>query len=195
MESLFTSDLNINKLRENYLAKKLKENKIESAHGSFEEEFKGIDYYVNGETVDMKWTDVFRPTYAVEISYFNEYNQQKIGWFMDPEHKTEWALFIEANKEHPMIHAFSFKLPELRELIFANVSYREIAIAHDNLRGNPRLYKYQFPNSKLRLVKSSQLKENPINLVIPQDWYHLLPSFADQSQILGKFSEYEAFIQ
>lgn len=194
MESLFTSDLNINKLREQYLSHKLKSNKIVSNHGSFEEEFKGIDYYVNGQTVDMKWTDVFRPTYAVEISYFNEYNQQKIGWFMDPQHQTQWALFVEANKEHPQIHAFSFKLEELRKLIFANVSYEQIAIAHDQLRNNTKSFKHEFPNSKLKLVKSTQLKENPINLVIPQTWYHMLPSFVDESNLLGSYSEYEDFI-
>lgn len=193
-KSLFNHDISINKIREQYFIQQLQEKYQQSVtHGDKSEEFAGIDYKINGQTFDMKWTDIRRPTYAVEISYLNSYNQLKLGWFIDDSHVTDVAIFVEADPQYEQIHAFMFNLAELRQLIYANISKTGILQAHNELK-QAHQTRQNLTQSGLRLVWTPSLKESPVNLVIPQTWYQQLPSYQDISSTFGQYSDYLDFV-
>lgn len=193
-KSLFNHDISINKIREQYFIQQLQTKYNQSVtHGDMNEEFEGIDYKINGKTFDMKWTDIRRPTYAVEVSYLNNYGDLKMGWFLDESHITDIAIFVEADKQYQPIHAFMFNLSELRQLIYANVTKPEILQIHNDLKQSNQT-RQNIGNTGLRLVWTPTLKESPVNLVIPQTWYQQLPSYQDISETFGTYSEYLDFV-
>lgn len=196
MQSLFSSDININKIRENYFLQRIKNNfpQISINHGTFEEEFQGIDYKIENKTIDMKWTDIFRPTYAVEISYLNANDELKMGWFLDETHITDNAIFVEAEASHKFIHAFMIDLQELRKNIFEIISPQEIMQAHNELKISGQ-YQKILTTSGLKLVHSPQLKESPVNLVIKQSQYQQMASYKDISYLFGTYQEYENYLK
>jgi len=194
MQSLFNSDIKINKIRESFLKAQFQINhpQINIQHGDQINEYQGIDFLIDQKTFDMKWTDVFRPTYAVEISYLNNKDELKLGWFLDAKHITQFGLFVEADPRRKNINAFSFELQELRNHIFNEISPQEILQKQDIMTQN-RQFKSTFDETDLYLVHSAQLKESPFNLVIPKHHYFELKSFLDVSKDFGTYQNYLNF--
>lgn len=194
MQSLFNSDIQINKLRESFLITQFQKNHPQSniQHGSQVNEYQGIDFIIDQKTFDMKWTNIFRPTYAVEISYLNKKDELKLGWFLDAKHITQFGLFVEADPRREYINAFSFELQELRNHIFNQILPHEILQKQDSMTQNHQI-KSAFDETDLYLFHSKQLKESPFNLVIPKHHYFELKSFLDVSTDFGTYQNYLNF--
>ena len=191
----FNEDIQNTKIREAYLKERVKQAfGLDAVKSNMNQEFQGVDFTINNKTVDLKWTTTWRPTYAVELLYTNTRSQEKLGWFLDKSHQTDFCMLAEASQESYLLTAFLISLQEVRDYVGQFVTGNElITIAHDMKHKHER--SYSIGKTGMKLVFSEHLRERPVNLVIPKSTYKGMNSYNDCCDWFGSIFDYNNFVK
>lgn len=152
------------------------------------EQIKGIDViietkdkrYIIDEKAAIRWVGL--KTFALELSFLGQNDQIKTGWLLDAKKKNDYFVFVWINElNHETIQDIS----SIKNIDIVLVSKEKILNHLTTLGWTPerlqakdfQIRNYNKPNmgnikeNGCKFSFSKQLKEQPINILLPKETY------------------------